>query len=332
MYDIIGVLYIILALLLSAVYAFKLDLKLLFSWHYDLKFLKLALAFIILDSCWMAIHLNNKAKRKNLFNKEWWIMVKEKYLTPLMILHLLKVLFWLKVILLVYCNIKQAIPFINPRLYDKELLVIDRFFAFGVNPNTFTVSLCQSPIITGLIDKLYVLWYFIKPIILIYFAVIKIKSTHIRFFSCYFSMWIVGGLLALLIPSLGPIYVHPEWFASLFKPLADGLQERLGIHYLLAKANPSDYKYFIYEGIAAFPSLHVGIIAVFAFFVRNESRIFGLLLFLYLAIIQFGSVLLGWHYMVDGLFAIILAYTMYKLPSLLLIKKRDKDCITSIVH
>jgi len=328
LYDLIGVFYVITALILSAIYAFKLDFKMVLNWHYDLKFFKLSLVFILLDSCWIAINLNSKSKRKKIFNKEWWALVKDKYLTPLIIWHLVKVLFWLKVILLIYCNIKQAIPFINPQLYDKELLKIDKFFAFGLNPSAYSVSVCSSHIMSGLVDKLYILWYLIKPLILIYFVITKSKLTHIRFFSCYFSMWIVGGLLALILPSLGPIYVHPEWFASLFKPFADGLQERLGVHYLLAKANPADYKYFIYEGIAAFPSLHVGIIAIFAFFVKNENRTFGTLLFIYLAIIQFGSVLLGWHYMVDGIFAIIMAYLMYKL-SIIYPKKNSSDTPTS---
>jgi hypothetical protein len=291
---------------------------LVLKWHYDLQFAKLALSFAILDMAWMAISIKKAAASNKLFGMEWLQQVKLKYLKPQMLFHLFKVLLWLKIILFVYCNIKQAIPFINPQLYDKQLLDIDKFLTFGFNPNLLIVNSCQSPIITTMIDKLYVLWYFIKPFILIYFVVISSKITHIRFFTCYFSMWIFGGLFALLFPSLGPIYVHPEWFANILKPMADSLQERLGIHYLLAKSNPEHYHYFIYEGIAAFPSLHVGIIAIFAFFVIENNKTFGIIMFIYLMIIQLGSVLLGWHYMVDGLFCTGLAYLLYtrSMPSL----------------
>ena len=154
--------------------------------------------------------------------------------------------------------------------------------------------------------------------ILAYFAIMPDRILAARFFTAYFAIWILGGLSAVLLPSLGPIYTHPEWFAGLHKPFADGLQKKLFVHYQAALADPAKYKVFIYEGIAAFPSLHVGIAALFTFFLLRISRTAGILMGLYTLIVQVGSVLLGWHYAVDGYFAILLAFVLYKSTEYLL--------------
>jgi hypothetical protein len=190
-------------------------------------------------------------------------------------------------------------------------MAADRILHFGFNPNTAAVHLLQP--FSSVIDKLYIVWYILKPLILAYFAILPDRILAARFFSAYFAIWIFGGISALLIPSLGPVYIHPEWFAGLHKPFADNLQHKLMTHYQAALSDPSKYKVFIYEGIAAFPSLHVGIVALFTFFLLKTNKTAGIAMGAYTLVVQAGSVLLGWHYAIDGYFAVAVAFLLYKI-------------------
>ena len=134
-----------------------------------------------------------------------------------------------------------------------------------------------------------------------------------RFFLAYFSLWMVGGLLAVLVPSIGPIYTHPEWFVQNEMPWARFIQRMLWSGYQQLMMNPALFHARVYEGIAAFPSLHVGLVALFALFVRHVHRTAGHLMWCYVVLMQVGSVHLGWHYAVDGYVGMLLAYLLYRL-------------------
>ena len=62
-----------------------------------------------------------------------------------------------------------------------------------------------------------------------------------------------------------------------------------------------------FAGISAMPGLHVGVAVLFALIAAQRSRLLGFLLALYATVIQVGSVILGWHYAVDGYVGALLA-------------------------
>lgn len=321
-YDLLAGLYILLAIILSKFYFFRIDFSLVMVFKYDLKFLQLVILYIVIDMLIALLRIVRRNSRTSPF-RFFFKVFRRKYLNFRQLFHLLKVLLWLKLVLFVYCNIKQAIPFINPHRYDTRLLAIDRFFGFGYEPYQIAVYHFGNVFISNVIDKFYFMWYILKPFVIVFFASLPVQKNYIhkRFFFVYFAMWIFCGLLAVMLPSLGPVYMDPEAFQNVYKPLASQLQQSLGVHYLKALMHPDRYKLFIYEGIAAFPSLHVGIIAVFAFFIYPLSRLLGTLMFVYLIIVEFGSVLLGWHYAVDGIFATCLAYLLFKWASYMIPEK-----------
>ena len=55
-----------------------------------------------------------------------------------------------------------------------------------------------------------------------------------------------------------------------------------------------------FGGISAMPSLHVGLSVLIAIIAWQRSRPIGLALWMCAAIMQIGSVILGWHYGIDG--------------------------------
>jgi membrane-associated phospholipid phosphatase len=62
-----------------------------------------------------------------------------------------------------------------------------------------------------------------------------------------------------------------------------------------------------FGGISAMPGLHVGIAVLFAVVALQRSKPLGVLLILYAVSIQVGSVVLAWHYAVDGYLGAVLA-------------------------
>jgi membrane-associated phospholipid phosphatase len=67
-----------------------------------------------------------------------------------------------------------------------------------------------------------------------------------------------------------------------------------------------------FGGISAMPSLHVAISFLFTLTTFRLNKSIGVVLFLYTLLIQIGSVLLGWHYAVDGYLSIVLTFCIWK--------------------
>ena len=313
MYDYLVGGYVILALILSAVIGFRIDFKVILQLQYDIPFLVLVVLYFVIYSSLLALHYRREGKDDFICGVHWRRAIFGKYFTWRNVIDLFRVLILLKLTLLIYCNIKQSIPSINGRLYDTGLLSLDRMVHFGFNPSLAAGSIPFGDTVIPLIDKIYLLWYILKPLVLAFFIIIPDRVMHIRFFTAYFAIWIFGGLAAVIIPSLGPVYIHPEWFNPRRMHFAASLQHKLLVHYEKSLIDPAGFRVYIYEGIAAFPSLHVGIVALFTFFIWKVNRTCGIAMALYTLLIQAGSVLLGWHYAVDGYFGIILAYLLFRL-------------------
>jgi hypothetical protein len=76
------------------------------------------------------------------------------------------------------------------------------------------------------------------------------------------------------------------------------LRSRFNQRMLWETRRADRWKHF--AGIAAMPSLHVGVSVLFVLVAWQMSRLLGLLLAVYAVAIQIGSVVLAWHYAVDG--------------------------------
>src|SRR5690606_9683564 len=57
-------------------------------------------------------------------------------------------------------------------------------------------------------------------------------------------------------------------------------------------------------GISAMPSMHLAIVTLNACMLTSLNRQVGIVAWIYVALIQLGSVYLGWHYAIDGYFSI----------------------------
>jgi PAP2 superfamily protein len=215
-----------------------------------------------------------------------------------------------------YCWIKLATPILHRTLYDQQLWNLDRAIGFGYAPTVFILTLFSSPGFVHIIDETYAT--VLVPafsIIPAFFLSVPERRVRVTFMNSNSLLWLVGAWLYVAIPALGPAYAFPE----VWLPLAPMLEKTQLLQRLLmanyratiaisraANAEPIN----LFFGVAAFPSLHVGFQVLAFLWMRRLTRwgtLFGVL-----AVFTFiGSVITGWHYVVDGIAGGLLAWASY---------------------
>jgi len=215
-----------------------------------------------------------------------------------------------------YCWIKLSVPILHRTLYDQLLWNLDRAIGFGYAPTVFILTLFSAPALVHIIDETYatvlVPAFSIIPAI---FLSMPERRVRIAFMNSNTLLWLVGAWLYVAIPALGPAYAFPEIWVPLGPVLekTQVLQRLLMANYraslsLSRAANAEPLNIFF--GVAAFPSLHVGFQVLAFLWMRRLTRwgtLFGVL-----AVFTFiGSVITGWHYVVDGIAGALLAWACY---------------------
>ena len=119
----------------------------------------------------------------------------------------------------------------------------------------------------------------------------------------------------MLVPSLGPAYRFPDVWLALASVLAhtQELQRILMTNYqaVLQFRRGVNAPVNILYGVAAFPSLHVAFEMLVVLWMRRVWRPGEVLFWIFFLIIFLGSVITGWHYLIDSLAGIVLAWVCY---------------------
>ncbi len=308
-------LYAAVAMLCAWQFSYTNDWNLALDFTYDPPFLYGVVAFWAVYVIYRGIALFVTKSDSQIFGPTWRAMIRRVYCNGAFFVNIIHLFLALKLLLVVHALIKQRIALINPELYDDTLLWLDTVMHGGINISRLGGEKFSGPAVGTFFDRAYVSWYTIKLPVIFVFFVIENQVLSQRFFFALFGLWVIGGLAAVLLPSLGPIYVWPEWFSNLQMPLARGIQQQLWSGHLELLHNAPGFIPRAYEGIAAFPSLHVGVVAIYACFLWELHRFWGVCGVLYTALIQAGSVYLGWHYAIDGYWCILLAYLLYRISN-----------------
>jgi hypothetical protein len=215
-----------------------------------------------------------------------------------------------------YCWIKIAIPLLHPRLFDQELWNIDRMLFFGMSPNILFVDLFGSPAALRFVDWSYAnVFYASLFVAAAFFASSPDRSVRLAFTDSNIAMWIIGAWLYVLVPSLGPAFRFPEVWLPLQQMFSNTqtLQRLLVANYttVLAYRQGVVRSVNILFGIAAFPSLHVAFEVLVLLWMRRLWR-YGTAIFgIFTVVIFIGSIITGWHYLIDGLAGALLATACY---------------------
>ena len=219
-----------------------------------------------------------------------------------------------------YFWIKLMVPLLNPALYDQQLWDLDQKMLFGFSPNILFLSIFSAPTVLKAIDWSYANIFFASmTVAFIFFLSAPVRRLRIAFATGNTLMWIIGAWLYLAIPSVGPAYRFPD----VWMPLAASLEVTQNFQALLMKnyrqvlLMPSGQakSVMVMFGIGAFPSLHVAF-QVYAFLWMRRLWIYGQIVFgVFLFVILIGSVVTGWHYLIDGFAGMVLAAACYWIPA-----------------
>jgi hypothetical protein len=224
-------------------------------------------------------------------------------------------------IIFTYGWIKLVVPVVHPTLFDQQLWDLDQTLFFGIAPTVFLLDLFGSGAFLRAIDWLYANIFFASTIVaMTYFLSDPRHRVRVAFANGYAVLWITGSWLYMLVPSLGPAYRFPDiWMAH-----RDTLRITQTFQALLMRNYQNVIRTAAGEpaggiqiafGIGAFPSLHVAA-QLYVFLWMRRLWTWGEVLFgIFVVAIFLGSMITGWHYLVDGIAGAALALACYALFS-----------------
>ena len=206
--------------------------------------------------------------------------------------------------------LKSFTYLINPRVYDRQLFVLDRAVHFGYSPTLFFVTLFNRPAFLQFMD----IYYTVVDYTLFLFGTSAIFALldarrRVQFGGAFVMMWIAATLFYVVTPSWGPAFSATQLVEPALRhmPRTMWLQSRLyGELSSLVRA-PLAPRVAYLGGVAAFPSLHVAYIALLAIAARHIARFGFAIAIVAVVLMQIGSVITGYHFMIDGYAGIILA-------------------------
>ncbi|WP_253651632.1 MULTISPECIES: phosphatase PAP2 family protein [unclassified Vibrio] len=237
-----------------------------------------------------------------------------------------------------YTYLKQIIPDINPFYYDNFFFQLDKLLHGGVSPWEVSHDVFYSSYWTFLFNFAYNLWFiFIWGAILYFMWYCKDHYVRQAYLLSFFMSWFfIGGILAILMSSAGPCFVHlldPE--NTHYQPLMERLSYQVDSFWLLKiyGGETSQLQSYLWQaysnrssdigaGISAMPSMHISSSVLLAIGAFKVNKKIGLLFWLFTLIIMIASVHLGWHYAVDGYVAIVVTLLTWRFAKFIL--KRQK--------
>jgi hypothetical protein len=222
-------------------------------------------------------------------------------------------------LIIAFGALKEDIAIVHPFAWDTTFAQWDRVLGMGRMPWEILQPFLGVPAITIAINFCYDVWLLVMFIVLLWqvFSV-SLQALRLQFLLSFILIWFFGGsVLAMIFSSAGPCfydylfpggspytaqmaYLHGiggDWIWSLT------VQDDLWRTYTTGVGD--------IRGISAMPSMHVGIAVLLAIFGWRKSRRLGFALSAFAAIILVGSVHLAWHYAVDGLAAIVIAFACW---------------------
>ena len=206
-----------------------------------------------------------------------------------------------------YRNLKSALPFARPRLYDAELTAIDRAIGFGNDPGELLHALLGTGFTAYFLSGVYLFFLAFVPLSL---GAALVWGRSARLGSWYVTAlclnWLLGTASYFLVPSLGPIFWLPEVYADLPDTGVAALQESLQSSRIRVLADPD--RADAMAGIAGFASLHTSIVftaALMAHWLRMTWVVrWAMWLFLLLTIVA--TAYFGWHYLLDDVAGLVI--------------------------
>jgi hypothetical protein len=203
--------------------------------------------------------------------------------------------------------------------WDSTFANWDRWLHFGRFPHEWLGALVAEPAISQLFDWLYFAWGLIMVGTLS--AVLWAAPTERcrQFVLTFLGTWIViGSILAPLLGSVGPVFYSrlvtgPDVYSELVSAIQS--TKSAEVQELLWRATNTT-GFIPATGISAMPSVHIAQAALIALLAwTSRWWVFRALGILFLVGMQIATVVLAWHYAIDGYVAMALTWGMWRMSA-----------------
>tara|TARA_A100001015_G_scaffold304851_1_gene396671 strand:+ start:170 stop:1213 length:1044 start_codon:yes stop_codon:yes gene_type:complete len=209
--------------------------------------------------------------------------------------------------------------------WDQLFQSLDVFLFIGHHPWKIISSAIPHDILQLLIiilDANYMFWFCIQWFFVFDATYIAPKAYRKEALLNFVMVWVLGTQMGGLFTSGGPFFNMTN--THNVEQIQFLLDLNFSFNLMCIKAQGFLWDVFLggtnlKSGISAFPSLHVGIsYLVYRFSCKRAPVWLRRFCFIFFILIWFSSIILGWHYFIDGLGAIALVHLCERLTQLLL--------------
>lgn len=200
--------------------------------------------------------------------------------------------------------------------YDEQLLDTDRWLFFGHSPAVLLHDLFGRDVAPHVFRAIYESFSIMVPISFVAALVLapRIREGYV-FLTSAMWVWILGVASYYLIPAIGPFHSAPEEFAGLDPTSVTATQAKYMAERSELLVDPGAADAF--ASIGAFASLHTG----FTFLVLLMLRYYGFrrianAMVVYLAAVMVSTIYLGWHFVLDDVAGLAIAWASVRLGRL----------------
>ncbi len=201
-------------------------------------------------------------------------------------------------------NLKSMAPFINGKTWDSEFARLDRALWFGHDPAQVLHDVLGTGLAAHVLSTVYFVWIVLVPVSI---AMALVWTRHPRAGSWYVTAvafdWALGSLFYILFPTVGPVYNYAQrgQFAGLPETYNSRLAESMWDDRVAVMGDR--FASGTLQTIAAFPSLHVGIMVTICLVVTyiGLDRWVRITAWVFLGLTVLATLYLGWHFFVDVL-------------------------------
>jgi hypothetical protein len=222
----------------------------------------------------------------------------------------------LEIFFAVFLDLKKEFPVFVPFYADPFLSNLDKTIHFGKHPWEWLAPIFKNPYMIILMDNIYMAWFPLKFSVLFWQSfVTKDNEGRATFFLAYLFSWIINAVaVAMMFSSVGPCFYGLLHIGGI-DPYADQVAFLADVNNMHALSsivtqgilwnNYVEPSASLVSGISAFPSMHISVALLYCLMARKYHRNIRIFFWGFLGCVMVGSVVLAWHYAVDGYFSIL---------------------------
>ncbi len=225
------------------------------------------------------------------------------------------------VIMGTFTSVKNLLTDMTGYVWDRRLADIDAFLHGGVDAWHWLSPIVTHPWAVSVVEHGYLTAWMAMVVGIPAVVAVSPSLSHmrVRMFITYILCWIVvGNVLAGLFMSAGPAFFgEVTGDFDRFRVLIDHLAANTGSAYSAFDLQRDLWYVYSHDqvalgtGISAFPSMHVAMATLWVIVGFQVNRRLGAIALGLLLFFLTGSVVLGWHYAIDGYASILIVLALW---------------------